>query len=294
MHLGKATIGNLSRMICGDLPFQYFPYRSSSRLTAFFEGLNMDYEHDGSTRYYWVKSVLEELSQRPSPEENKPSDEISKIIEYLLSPDLFIGQTREDRNKAINKVNEILSQYELEVIENPDTHIVNLTISGDFISTASEKNISGRKITFIPSVFNVPEEDSVDNLVSVMIPFAAEYNTVYDAIRQTCNTLNLTCYRADDLWANSTIIQDIFDLLFVSHIVIVDYTGRNPNVLYETGIAHTLGKVVIPITQSYEDIPSDLKPHRALKYLPNNEGLEELKDGLTKRIRTILEGHSWK
>ena len=88
-------------------------------------------------------------------------------------------------------------------------------------------------------------------------------------------------------------MQDIFDLIFSSRIVVVDYTGRNPNVLYETGIAHTLGKTVIPITQSLDDIPFDLKPHRALKYLPNKEGLQDLVDGLSSRIKTILNGHQW-
>jgi len=294
MRFGKATIGNIARMICGDSPLEYFPYRSSSRLTAFFEGLNMDYEHDGSTRYYWVKSVLEELNQKLSTDESKPSDEIIKVIEYLLSPDFFIEKTNEDRNKAINKVNEILGQYELEVTENPNTHIVTVTNSGNFISTVSKKTIKERTIIFVPSVFNVPKDNPIDDLISVMMPFDAEFNAVYDTIKQTCNDLNLKCYRADDLWANSTFIQDIFDLLFISHIVIVDFTRRNPNVFYETGIAHTLGKIVIPITQSIEDIPSDLKPYRALKYLPNNEGLKELNSGLTKRIKTILEGHSWK
>jgi len=58
--------------------------------------------------------------------------------------------------------------------------------------------------------------------------------------------------------------------------------------MYETGIAHTLGKTVIPITQSLDDIPSDLGHHRALKYLPNDEGYRTLSNELYKRIKTIL------
>jgi hypothetical protein len=46
-------------------------------------------------------------------------------------------------------------------------------------------------------------------------------------------------------------------------VIISDMTGRNPNVFYETGYAHGLGKQVILITQQGEDIPFDLKhcPH---------------------------------
>lgn len=50
--------------------------------------------------------------------------------------------------------------------------------------------------------------------------------------------------------------------------------------MYETGIAHTLGKIVIPITQSFNDIPSDLGHHRALKYLANDEGYRNLSNEL--------------
>ena len=125
------------------------------------------------------------------------------------------------------------------------------------------------------------------------MPFAADFDKTHEAIKDACTANGLFCYRADDIWANSAIMQDIFDLIFSSRIVIVDYTGRNSNVLYETGIAHTLGKTVIPITQSLDDIPFDLKPHRALKYLPNQEGIQELTEGLSKRINTILEGHQW-
>ena len=96
--------------------------------------------------------------------------------------------------------------------------------------------------------------------------------------------------RADDIWDNSTILQDIFDLIYAAEIVISDFTNKNPNVMYETGIAHTLGKHVVPITQSLEHVPSNLHGHRALKYVPNNEGHEALKTDLAKRLSTIISG----
>ena len=97
----------------------------------------------------------------------------------------------------------------------------------------------------------------------------------------------MSCYRVDDLWNNTTIVQDIFELIYRSSIVIVDFSGRDPNVFYEAGIAHTLGKNVIPITQSIDDIPFDLRHHRVLKYLNNSEGLQELKRGLEKRLKVL-------
>jgi hypothetical protein len=66
--------------------------------------------------------------------------------------------------------------------------------------------------------------------------------------------------------------------------VVVDFTGRNPNVMYETGIAHTLGKHVVPISQSVGDVPFDMSHHRVLKYLPNKEGFEVLRNKLRSKL----------
>ena len=65
------------------------------------------------------------------------------------------------------------------------------------------------------------------------------------------------------------------------------FSGKTPNVMYETGIAHTLGKVVIPITQNISDIPSDMGHHRALCYLHNREGLTDLTNKLAAKLRSV-------
>ena len=107
---------------------------------------------------------------------------------------------------------------------------------------------------------------------------------MFQAISEACRLSNFRCLRAKDIWNHQTIIQDIFDLIFRSQIVICDFTGKNPNVFYEAGIAHVLGKLVIPITQSAQDIPFDLQHHRYLQYLDNAEGRETLTKGLVDKL----------
>lgn len=51
------------------------------------------------------------------------------------------------------------------------------------------------------------------------------------------------------------------------------------------GIAHTLGKHVIPITQNAEDIPFDLRHHRYIRYLNNDEGRGVSKREVASRLR---------
>ncbi|MDH5527716.1 MAG: hypothetical protein OEY97_10465, partial [Nitrospirota bacterium] len=63
-----------------------------------------------------------------------------------------------------------------------------------------------------------------------------------------------------------------------------------PNVFYEAGIAHTLGREVILITQRNDDIPFDLRHLRHISYLGNVEGRATLATALVDRMQTII-GH---
>lgn len=149
---------------------------------------------------------------------------------------------------------------------------------------------SERRITFAPYVFKVPDGSTELDLVAVMMPFAIEFTPVYESIKHATYNCGLRCLRADDIWEDTTIVQDIFSLIYKSQIVVVDFTAKNPNVMYETGIAHTLGKHVVPISQSLEHVPFDMRHHRVLKYLPNAEGLIKLSLDLDVKLKQVSVG----
>lgn len=144
---------------------------------------------------------------------------------------------------------------------------------------------SERKISFAPNVFQIPDSLPEPDLVAVMMPFRQEFDPVFKAISRACTKNGIRCLRADDIWEESAIIQDIFNLVFRAQVVVVDFTGKNPNVMYETGIAHTLGKHVVPISQSLDDVPFDITHHRVLKYLPNSEGYARLESALETKLK---------
>jgi nucleoside 2-deoxyribosyltransferase len=95
------------------------------------------------------------------------------------------------------------------------------------------------------------------------------------------------CMRADDIYDNTSIIDDIVRLISEADIIIADLTTRNPNVMYELGYAHALGKECIPITQSMGDVPFDLRHRRVIPYQTSRRGLEELEDKLINTLLTI-------
>lgn len=155
---------------------------------------------------------------------------------------------------------------------------------GESISTAPSKS---RTITFAPNVFDTPDGGVQSDLIAVMMPFTAEFEDVYQAISGAAFISGFQSKRAKDIWQHTAIIQDVFSLIFRARIVVCDFTGKNPNVFYEAGIAHTLGKHVVPITQSAADVPFDLNHHRYQHYHNNREGRTALTDALAKRFQSL-------
>lgn len=139
-----------------------------------------------------------------------------------------------------------------------------------------------------PSVFALSDSPVVPNRVSMMMPFEARFDGVYSAVRASVDAAGFECHRADNFWFHPHIMQDIVELLCTSRVIICDFSGKNPNVFYETGIAHMLGKDAILITQSMDDVPFDLRSLRCITYHNNGEGVAKLAEEVTKRLRTII------
>jgi hypothetical protein len=140
-------------------------------------------------------------------------------------------------------------------------------LSPRFVVAVERCGFSMQPLRQRPKVFQLADPENIEpSLVSAMMPFHPSFDAVYATLQCTAEAAGLRCRRADDIWENPAVIQDVVSLIDRSSIVICDCTGRNPNVFYEIGVAHTLGREVILITQAEADIPFDLRHLRFVQY----------------------------
>lgn len=122
--------------------------------------------------------------------------------------------------------------------------------------------------------------------VFVLMPFDEDFDDIYHlGIKQACKDAGAYCERVDEQIFQESILERIFNQISKADIIISDMTNRNPNVFYETGYAHALGKRVILLTHDAQDIPFDLKHYAHIVY--SGKILELLED-LRKRIEWFL------
>jgi hypothetical protein len=127
--------------------------------------------------------------------------------------------------------------------------------------------------------------------VFVAMPFDESVRPIFDDhIKKVAQGLELVARRGDDFFNSGSVMGEVWAAIVNARVVIADCTGRNPNVFYEIGIAHTVGIPVILITQHDEDMPFDLRHIRFLKYSYTPRGMMEFEAILQKMLRETLFG----
>jgi len=129
-----------------------------------------------------------------------------------------------------------------------------------------------------------------DKTCFVVMPFDLAFDAIYEnAILAAIDPIpHLSCVRADDIYGPRPIMADVWRSIQNADIVVADLTGKNPNVLYELGLAHATQKPVVLIAQSMEDIPFDLRAIRCLVYQGDRNSRDVLKQQLTKAVSEYL------
>lgn len=122
------------------------------------------------------------------------------------------------------------------------------------------------------------------DLVFLLTPFHKEFRPIFEKLSIACSKLGLKLIRGDEEFINSSILRYIMQNILQSRIIIVNLDGRNPNVFYELGIVHAIGKPTILITRNLDEVPFDLKDKQLIIY----QTLSELEMKLNKSLTQLM------
>lgn len=131
MKFKSRNLRAIAECIIGDN--ERFPYRSSSYITQFFEECDLDFVHDGSTRWAWTASRLEELLQEPQPQPNTLPERFVHVLRVLMLKQ-DAADDDPDRLLALEELNKPLGREGYEAFYGEDDllyirHIGTQTIS---------------------------------------------------------------------------------------------------------------------------------------------------------------------
>jgi hypothetical protein len=123
--------------------------------------------------------------------------------------------------------------------------------------------------------------------VFVLMPFAEEFDDVYKlGIKPAAEAAGAYAERVDEQTHTDSIYDRIVNQIAKADIIVADMTGKNPNVYYEVGYAHALGKRVFLLTKDASEIPFDLKHRPHIVY---GGKISKLKDELGRSLAWAVE-----
>lgn len=200
--------------------------------------------------------------------------------EYAINDDLFEGNVRRALDLVEDDLENIISR--VLATQQAQSSILPPTLTGG----------AGHEITVNP-IFGEPNKNvQFQSDIFMIMPFREEFNAIYkNVIVPTVNDMNLTIKRGDDFNSVSgQIMSEVWAAINSCRLVIVETTQENANVYYELGIAHTLGKPAILITQgrAIEDFPFDIRHLRFIVYDNTIAGGDKLESDLKQSIIWII------
>ncbi len=114
----------------------------------------------------------------------------------------------------------------------------------------------------------------------VIMPFGENWSdTVSKILKEVLADEGISTIRADEMHGEN-VMEDVWNAIVKSEFMIADVTGKNPNVYYELGIGHTLGKKILLLTQSTGDIPFDTRHLRHIVYSNDLTGFDSIRNGV--------------
>ena len=131
-NVDDQTLEALAELICGDDTETAPLYRSSSKLTRFFESAGLPhFVHDGSTRKWWTLEALRDCTR----------EELEGVISRLASPREYHSEAAAIK-KAIDRLNWILQLEGLRVkLKNGQPRIVSIPVDFDLGEDAEKKGL---------------------------------------------------------------------------------------------------------------------------------------------------------
>lgn len=172
-----------------------------------------------------------------------------------------------DRRDIEEKICSLQTQINNSGIKNwYDNNQLPISVQNGYVQDSNEQYLF--YVEEFKKYFGITEDVSINpNLVFMIMPFNNDAIKVYLSCKKAIESMGLELKKSDDDYVAQDLLRYIIKLILSSEYIIANLDGKNPNVFYELGIAHALGKKTILISSfSPAEIPFNISNRNIIFY----------------------------
>jgi hypothetical protein len=209
----------------------------------------------------WVRAVPEEAVE---------------LSDLYVSTDLYLDTLK-------RSINSLIFQNHIEAFAD-NTYKIKPSILGAIQSMKRQISFDRRSNRYYQEILIQAEEP----FCFVIMPFREEqfpqaiyFNVIKPLVEKE---FKVSCYRVDEDFRPDRIDNKIYTYMLRASFIIAEVTTRNPNVMYELGLAHMLEKDCVILTQKpHSEVPFDINRISAQQY----ENEDQLRSYLRQSISAL-------
>lgn len=233
-------------------------------------------------------SFLDELGMKTEGLIKLPINSFDNIIDELVSIWDSVKTLEDGRSALIDLYFNVLGNYYNDLKKCTDA----------VANALNDKNTKyGDKEMWVEPVFKTTDIKIKPNMCFGILPFNENRIKIFDNVIKPAlkNDLGISVFKSGDMAiSNSDMIEEIWKSINEAAFILADISDNNPNVFYEVGICHTLGKKMIPICdedsleKDYKNhLPFDLNTRYTIFYKNTAPGGNDLVKKIEKSVKEL-------
>jgi hypothetical protein len=151
------------------------------------------------------------------------------------------------------------------------------------VASKKQENLSSDLDQDFKATISLQFEPNTAFILMSMDPSLPELQDVRNTIKNVCGSFGVQATRVDEIEHSGVVTDLILRKIQSSEFLIADVTGERPNVYYEIGYSHALGKRPILVRKQGTPLHFDLSVHN----IPEYKNQTELHDLLQRRLEAI-------
>lgn len=239
-------------------------------------------------------------------QKNIPDEKIEKFMRQVYLNELGLNINcfvKFNLEAFCNSFDTLVSQFDFnaKANDNKQMHVYSKDITECLLrldeGMKQSSSIYGGNGMWVDPIFKARDITVDPNMCFCVLPFNEIRLTLLEKIIKPKleDEFGITVIKSGDIFhPNENIMENIWNYINQASFIIADISDKNPNVFYELGICHTIGKKVITLCdqESYEEdykekLPFDISSLNTIFYRKDLDGPQELINKLIDYIKLM-------